>query len=132
MRVVCPNIECKAEYDIEPQQIPIGKTGFKCAQCAGFVPVDRVTDRTDAHTLAPSQGTPKSLVIILVVALLMIVGGAGFFYYQLQLINQGSLVMQNHHNVSLSAERLSQLKEKLHTKEQAQENNADTPPSRKF
>lgn len=113
MNVVCPS--CNAQYDIDPAQIPAGKKGFKCAQCGSFVPVDtEAASAVNGSTMQgiEDSGTPKSLIIILVVALLMIAGGAGFFYYQLQIINQGGLLVEGQ-SVHISNERMIELKEKL-------------------
>jgi len=113
MNVVCPNSSCNAQYDIDPARIPTGKKGFKCAQCGGFIPVniDAAHVISDSH-VTESAGTPKSLVIILMVALLMIAGGAGFFYYQLQIINQGGLLVEGQ-PVNISNERMIELKDRL-------------------
>ncbi len=117
MIVVCPNPDCKARYDLEPEQIPSSKKGFKCAQCEGFVPVDLEAVLKAQNDLlnGGQQGTPKSLIIILALALLMIIGGAGFFYYQLQLINQGSLVVEGSAQPIqyISSDRMAELQEKI-------------------
>lgn len=130
MNVVCPDASCNAQYDIDPAQIPAGKKGFKCAQCGGFVPVDTEAASSSSTQATDGEGTPKSLIIILAVALLMIAGGAGFFYYQLQIINQGGLLVDGQ-TASFSNDRMIELKEKLRQnqlKEQEQAGAAEKAP----
>ncbi|MDM8547230.1 zinc-ribbon domain-containing protein [Candidatus Venteria ishoeyi] len=125
MQVQCP--DCQAQYSIDPAQIPAGKTGFKCKQCGGFVPV--LTGELQNENSQPSEAVPiqggqtlkkekkglsKTFMLTMVTILLLFIGSGVFFYLQLQNIGQGGLGYQT---TSLDQTRMQELSEKIRAKQ---------------
>ena len=124
MLFTCPNAECGKQYEIDPSQIPEGKSGFKCQSCGTLVPVQPAQPAPASEDSGGGEQLvyqPKvtrkrafspALLGFLVVGIFLVGGGMAYFYMQYTSISSGSVVITgNLEGANMSAEQRQKLME---------------------